>query len=332
MSCIGSSCTATNKGKETVVEVHGAVAEEKQQVRNGEETAAEDDSGGSDPDSDSESDLDSESDWDSYSEEEEERQQQRKKKEKPKNKKKKKKQRRRQQQQQPAWLITLLRTRFWEPCKEHVSKNRAEQCMFCLKCCKVTCPRCTHDLPGHRLLKIRRYVYRSVVHASDMQALGVDVSRIQAYVVNAKKVLHLRPMSRSKHFRPQAGTPRCVTCRTWLRSAPNLFCSLACQRKTTSRGPKLRSATGASKCRWLNHQGLQPMSCLALKLRTRCLRRFRRRRRRPQIRTRRSAGGRASRRRRRGRRSSEDVPARCWMREVRMPPIKDVEPACVEPS
>ncbi|KAL5680526.1 hypothetical protein ACJX0J_006911, partial [Zea mays] len=220
-------------GKETVVEVHGAVAEEKQQVRNGEETAAEDDSGGSDPDSDSESDLDSESDWDSYSEEEEERQQQRKKKEKPKNKKKKKKQRRRQQQQQPAWLITLLRTRFWEPCKEHVSKNRAEQCMFCLKCCKVTCPRCTHDLPGHRLLKIRRYVYRSVVHASDMQALGVDVSRIQAYVVNAKKVLHLRPMSRSKHFRPQAGTPRCVTCRTWLRSAPNLFCSLACQGNST---------------------------------------------------------------------------------------------------
>jgi hypothetical protein len=134
-----------------VVEVP-SVADEKQQLSKGKEIVLESDG----YESEWESDF-TDSDPKSESEEQEE------------------------QEKKPTWLEMLLKTTFWDPCKEHGSKNRADQCMFCLKCSKVTCPRCTHNKPGHRRLKIRRYVYRSVVHASDMQERGIDVSRIQVH-------------------------------------------------------------------------------------------------------------------------------------------------------
>jgi hypothetical protein len=82
-------------------------------------------------------------------------------------------------EEKPEWFNVLLETNFWESCMEHATENRAEKCMFCLHCYNVSCPHCTHNEPGHRLLKIRRYVYRSVVLAKDMQDLDIDVSRIQ---------------------------------------------------------------------------------------------------------------------------------------------------------
>ncbi|KAG8096954.1 hypothetical protein GUJ93_ZPchr0013g35080 [Zizania palustris] len=89
--------------------------------------------------------------------------------------------------------------------------------------------RTTSPATAHRLLKVRRYIYRSVVLAKDMQDLNVDVSRVQSYIVNGQKGVHLRPMRRSAQFKPPNGTPRCLTCLCWLRSAPNAFCSLACK-------------------------------------------------------------------------------------------------------
>ena len=152
--------TLQRKGKEIVVEAPAPPVAEEKQLRKGKEIVPVSDG----YESEWESDFEWESDPEEAEEEDEQEEQQEKKKKKP------------------AWLETLLRTKFWDPCKEHGSKNRADQCMFCRKCSKVTCPRCTHSKPGHRLLKIRRYVYRSVVHSSDMQELGIDVSRIQVYI------------------------------------------------------------------------------------------------------------------------------------------------------
>ncbi|TVU47519.1 hypothetical protein EJB05_07123, partial [Eragrostis curvula] len=131
------------------------------------------------------------------------------------------------------WLHVLLRTKFWEPCsrKHTTGNNRAGRCIFCIKCYKVLCPHCTHHKSGHRLLKIRRYVYRSLVLTKDMHELNIDVSRIQTYIINGKKGVHLRPVRRSPHFRPQPGSPRCLTCSCWLPTTPNLFCSLTCKGK-----------------------------------------------------------------------------------------------------
>ncbi|KAG8096956.1 hypothetical protein GUJ93_ZPchr0013g36089 [Zizania palustris] len=129
----------------------------------------------------------------------------------------------------PEWLRVLLLTSFWGQCPEHWEASRAEVCLFCIVCHEVVCPHCTHDEPGHRLLKVRRYIYRSVVLAKDMQDLNVDVSRVQSYIINGQKGVHLRPMRRSAQFKPPTRTPRCLTCLCWLRSAPNEFCSLACK-------------------------------------------------------------------------------------------------------
>ena len=84
----------------------------------------------------------------------------------------------------PDWVQVLIRSRFWEDCRVHQRGkplHRAEKCIFCVDCFKVICPHCRHkqDKPTHTLLKIRRYVFRSVVSASDMNMLGVDVSYIQ---------------------------------------------------------------------------------------------------------------------------------------------------------
>ncbi|KAL6645579.1 hypothetical protein ACP70R_017187 [Stipagrostis hirtigluma subsp. patula] len=150
------------------------------------------------------------------------------------------------EEQMPEWLQVLVRTRFWEPCEEHGDENRGEDCLFCLRCYAVVCPHCTHRVPGHRLLKIRRYVYRSVINVRDLQQLNIDVSRVQSYVINGQRGVHLRPMKRSVLFRPPAGAPRCVTCNTWLRNTPHLFCSLVCQGKANV-SPDDFSATEAER-------------------------------------------------------------------------------------
>uniref|UniRef100_A0A0D9VRF6 B box-type domain-containing protein n=1 Tax=Leersia perrieri TaxID=77586 RepID=A0A0D9VRF6_9ORYZ len=135
------------------------------------------------------------------------------------------------EQETPEWLRVLLQTGFWGQCKQHWdATSRAEaKCLFCLSCYQVLCQRCKHDEPGHRVLKVRRYMYRSVVLAKELQDLNVDVSRIQTYIVNGQKGVHLRPMRRSPQFKPHAETPRCSSCLCWLRSAPNIFCSLSCK-------------------------------------------------------------------------------------------------------
>ncbi|KAM0886289.1 hypothetical protein ACQ4PT_029770 [Festuca glaucescens] len=132
------------------------------------------------------------------------------------------------------WLAVLLQTKLWRPCKDHWEEHRGEMSMLCLYCCEVVCPHCTHDEPGHRLLKVRRYAYRSIILVKDMHDLDldIDVRRIQTYITNNQKGVHLRPVRRAPRFRPSQGAPRCTNCFVWLRDKLALFCSLACKENT----------------------------------------------------------------------------------------------------
>ncbi|RCV45823.1 hypothetical protein SETIT_9G484400v2, partial [Setaria italica] len=132
----------------------------------------------------------------------------------------------------PAWVDVLVRTKFWKTCEAHKGVARGEGCVFCLDCYEVTCPRCGHgDKPGHRAIKIRRYNLRSVVLAADLQDLGIDVPKIQQFILNSQNILYLRPVKRSKKFRPRSGARRCSTCQCYLHGEERSykFCSLVCE-------------------------------------------------------------------------------------------------------
>uniref|UniRef100_A0ACD5XDN7 Uncharacterized protein n=1 Tax=Avena sativa TaxID=4498 RepID=A0ACD5XDN7_AVESA len=136
------------------------------------------------------------------------------------------------------WLHVLLQTKFWWSCNDHWKEHRGEMSMLCLYCYEVVCPHCMHDKPGHRLLKVRRYAYRSIILVKDIHDLGlnIDISEIQTYIVNSQRAVHLRPVRRSPGFRPSQGAPSCTTCSVWLHTEPNLFCSLACKENVAISG------------------------------------------------------------------------------------------------
>uniref|UniRef100_A0ACD5Y3I4 Uncharacterized protein n=1 Tax=Avena sativa TaxID=4498 RepID=A0ACD5Y3I4_AVESA len=141
-----------------------------------------------------------------------------------------------QEEEAPDWLKVLIRARFWRECRVHghdKTLRRAEESVFCVHCFKVICPHCRHaeEEPTHRLLKIRRYVFRSVVSINDMKRLGVNVSHIQTYKCNGHEVVHLRPMRRSSGLRAPKETPRCLTCDCLLHTWPNRLCSLSCKHR-----------------------------------------------------------------------------------------------------
>uniref|UniRef100_A0ACD5XQ47 Uncharacterized protein n=1 Tax=Avena sativa TaxID=4498 RepID=A0ACD5XQ47_AVESA len=149
----------------------------------------------------------------------------------------------------PDWLKVLIRARFWRECRVHrrdkmlrraaLRHNRSLESVFCVNCFKVICPHCRHaeEEPTHQLLKIRRYVFRSVVSINDMKRLGVNVSHIQAYKCNGEEVVHLRPMRRSSGRTAPKQTPRCLTCDCLLHTWPNRLCSLSCKHRIRREAP-----------------------------------------------------------------------------------------------
>ncbi|KAJ4820008.1 PLATZ transcription factor family protein [Rhynchospora pubera] len=136
----------------------------------------------------------------------------------------------------PEWLLPLLESKFFEQCERHLNQRKNEINRFCMECADSLCPNCVteHFRKGekHHFLQIRHYVHSDVVRVDDITKL-LDITKIQQYIANGAKVVHLNP--KTSKANPEGvtksyigGTP-CTIC-TRAISKPNLFCSIACKR------------------------------------------------------------------------------------------------------
>ncbi|KAL1219226.1 Protein RGF1 INDUCIBLE TRANSCRIPTION FACTOR 1 [Cardamine amara subsp. amara] len=125
----------------------------------------------------------------------------------------------------PAWLEVLLKEKFFNACLEHEDVKKNEKNILCIDCCLSICPHCISFHTSHRLLQIRRYVYRDVLRVEDGSKL-MDCSLIQPYITNSSKVVFINERPVSRQFRGSGNF--CVTCDRCLQS-PYLFCSLSCK-------------------------------------------------------------------------------------------------------
>ncbi|EOA26075.1 hypothetical protein CARUB_v10019494mg [Capsella rubella] len=125
----------------------------------------------------------------------------------------------------PAWLEVLLKEKFFNACLDHEDVKKNEKNILCIDCCLSICPHCLSSHTSHRLLQIRRYVYRDVLRVEDGSKL-MDCSLIQPYITNSSKVVFINERPQSRQFRGSGNI--CITCDRSLQS-PYIFCSLSCK-------------------------------------------------------------------------------------------------------
>ncbi|XP_073282790.1 protein RGF1 INDUCIBLE TRANSCRIPTION FACTOR 1-like [Primulina huaijiensis] len=125
----------------------------------------------------------------------------------------------------PAWLESLYAQKFFASCPIHDSSKKNEKNICCLDCCNSICPHCVASHRSHRLLQIRRYVYHEVVRLEDLEKL-MDCSNIQAYTINAAKVVFIKKRPQNRHFKGSGNY--CTSCDRSLQE-PFIHCSLGCK-------------------------------------------------------------------------------------------------------
>ncbi|KAE8790863.1 hypothetical protein D1007_34677 [Hordeum vulgare] len=136
----------------------------------------------------------------------------------------------------PQWLRPMMSARFYTTCKTHPDSRRGGvRTVFCLDCAAsgagvgALCSLCAdHDHRGHRVIRVRRSTYSSVLLVSDVRGL-LDVDGVQTYVINGARVVFLRERGpQHKHGRnPRTFVNHCG-CRRGLSDAFR-FCSLGCK-------------------------------------------------------------------------------------------------------
>ncbi|KAL0345443.1 UNVERIFIED_CONTAM: hypothetical protein Sradi_4375600 [Sesamum radiatum] len=127
--------------------------------------------------------------------------------------------------QKPAWLEALYVQKFFSPCSIHEAAKKNEKNICCLDCCTSICPHCVLSHRSHRLLQIRRYVYHEVVRLEDLEKL-MDCSNIQAYTINAAKVVFIKKRPQNRQFKGSGNY--CTSCDRSLQE-PFIHCSLGCK-------------------------------------------------------------------------------------------------------
>ncbi|KAK4261820.1 hypothetical protein QN277_004768 [Acacia crassicarpa] len=160
------------------------------------------------------------------------------------------------------WIRTLLHCSFGH-CDDHQHLKYNEKNVFCIDCELSLCRHCKEAHTLHRRIQIYKYVYQDVVRHSELQKY-FDSSRIQTYISNNEKIIHLNPRLSSKNPKPskrdkcvdvgspdsqsqdtkmssksKSGGGTCEECGKHLQDERNCFCSISCKISVLSVEPKL---------------------------------------------------------------------------------------------
>ncbi|KAF8389701.1 hypothetical protein HHK36_024220 [Tetracentron sinense] len=128
-----------------------------------------------------------------------------------------------------GWMDTLLKSKFFGSCLDHIEHRKNEVNVYCLDC---QCSFCHHCLSSavhnsdHKLLKIFRYVYRDVVRLQEIKE-HLDCSNVQPYISNGTRVVFLNPRPQPKPSKSNSGHS-CEICDNNL-AGPYGRCSIACK-------------------------------------------------------------------------------------------------------
>eukprot|EP00878_Enallax_costatus_P006762 GHUV01007088.1.p2 GENE.GHUV01007088.1~~GHUV01007088.1.p2 ORF type:complete len:118 (+),score=7.62 GHUV01007088.1:1597-1950(+) len=91
------------------------------------------------------------------------------------------------------------------------------------------CHQCasSSERDGHKIVQVRRSTYHEVLKMNEAQAL-LDVTDVQPYVINAAKVLFLRPRPQPRPPKGIVMPSRCLVDGRQLMDNGTLYCSIRC--------------------------------------------------------------------------------------------------------
>ncbi|KAG5014794.1 hypothetical protein JHK82_020477 [Glycine max] len=142
------------------------------------------------------------------------------------------------------WIGVLMNSCFGY-CDYHHDLRSNEMNVFCVDCALRMCRHCKEAHSLHRRFQIYKYSYQDVFRHAELQKY-FDCSKIQTYISNNERIVHLKPRpsitksksadlspdSKSKETgiatRPKSGGT-CEECGKHLQDERNRFCSITCK-------------------------------------------------------------------------------------------------------
>ncbi|CAL0312395.1 unnamed protein product [Lupinus luteus] len=151
------------------------------------------------------------------------------------------------------WIRALMNSSFGH-CDDHHDLKSNEKNVFCIDCEVRMCRHCKEAHSLHKSFQIYKYSYQDVFRHSELQKY-FDCSKIQTYISNNERIVHLKPRpsitkskaadlspeSKSKEtnlpIRQKAGGT-CKECGKHLQDERNRFCSITCKILLHPMGPQ----------------------------------------------------------------------------------------------
>ncbi|XP_004503328.1 uncharacterized protein [Cicer arietinum] len=131
-------------------------------------------------------------------------------------------------------------------CDDHHDLRSNEKNSFCVDCAVRLCRHCKEAHSLHRNFQIYRYSYQDVFRHSELQK-HFDCSKIQTYISNNERIVHLKPRpsiykSKASDRSPEpkskesnlsarlkSGGTTCEKCGKHIQDERNRFCSITCK-------------------------------------------------------------------------------------------------------